>query len=191
MMRRSPKITPSIPIKPLLCLVPGSFKKDDVLHAMIGWAYLHPRSLTIVSRQEMLGSIMDRVPEKIRNLFRPFILDWPYREKIRIHYPFIRGYQTGEEGTCERRIYEGIRSLASAHDFRMSCSQYAHACHHVTRCATSKDSTLIRHLNKLDHKLQKTDIARARAIAFIYYEQRYIWNPLKRSLDVQLPSKKV
>lgn len=174
-MNRIFKYRPRIPLKSTLFFYPSSVCCEDEDHGVIGWSYVHPKSLQVISGQDVLGHRLDLMSADFCRLFRPVAIHWPYWDKMRLYYPFFRPEEMRKKSQIERAVYEGIRRFSAEHDFRMSCSQYPSACAHVLGDSSCKDSVVLRRLKALGHVLNKTQIAVARSLVFLYYEQRDYW----------------
>lgn len=174
-MNRIFRYRPRIPLKPTLFFYPSSECCEEEHRGVIGWSYVHPKSLKVISGQDVLGHRLDLMSSDFCRLFRHLAIHWPYWDKMRLHYPFFRPEEMRKKSALERSVYEGIRRFSAENDFRMSCSQYPYACAHVTGSSSCKDFLMLRRLRSLGHRLNKTQIAVARSIVFLYYEQRAYW----------------
>lgn len=177
-MRRPNRITPKISLKPTVYFCPSSVPSPNGVQGVVGWAYVHPKSLGVVSGSYSLGHRLDSLPFEFCREARPLLFRWQYRDKMRLHYPFVREYSGDDSGRVTRACMEGIRRFSAENDLRMTCSQYRYACEHLTGHSEAEHSLVMDRLESFGHSFPKEDIAQAHALVFLYYEQRDFWRYL-------------
>lgn len=179
---RHTKSRPKIPLKPTLFFWPdvGCSDDPDLYSGVIGWAYVHPRTLKVLSGQHDLGTCLDAISSVFLRCFRPLSLHWPYWDKMRLHYPFVRVEEMRRKSQVERAVFDAIRRFSAQNDYRMTCSQTSFAFRHVTGEDVFRYYVLLRHLRRLGHDLSVRELPQAYAIMFLYYEQKTFWDKIQK-----------